>query len=270
MTPSRNTAVPPGSRRWPRRILPIGVAVAAFSLVSAAGASVAAPPAEASVPSSLMSHIQDGDNTTRCSMQRPLGRGWLSLSGEYDNGRKIGSFTARWETQRVTDTSSADPIQLSFGLDLDDFRSIKDRRVELVLSVTIENDLPWQSLIWLKRPFPVEPHGIIPGTGFVGEIYRPLNNSGGRGQSRFPVADLLAYAEDFDTLTWQVKRHTEFAPPSPDFPGGRLQDLQVGELDVGGLRDAWRYIHANRRALSRERLNVVGDCREMGPPQIVI
>lgn len=260
---------PTAIRRRQNPMMTLCLMAAALLSTSAPGAFAGTVGSAAPAPSTLRPGEPDVGTDTLCHRQRPLGRGWLTLSARYRDARRAGGVTARWDTHRVVGPPGADPIRLGFSVDLIDAGTPGDRRVELVLDVVVADDLPWQSLIWLKRPFPVEPHGVISGAGFVGEVYRPLNNPGRRGQTRFPVADLLAYAEGFDTLAWQVMRHAESAAPSPDFPGGRLQTLQAGEFDVGGLRDAWRYIHANRAVLARERLDRTGDCTET-PPELVL
>lgn len=269
MIDRRDTTISPPTRRCSDRILTTLLAAANLTMTSAAWASAVAPTPFRPVPQKLRSGEQDAGTYTLCWLERPLGQGWLTVSGRHRDGDRVGNLTARWETHRVIDPPSANPIDLSFWVDLGDAGSLKDRRVELALDVTIAVDLPWQSLIWLKRPFPVEPHGVLSGAGFVGEIYRESNRTGGSGGTRFPVADLLAYAEGFDTLTWQVMRHVELAVPAPEFPGGHFEPLQVGEFDVGGLRDAWDYIHANRAALARERPYVTGDCIEETPEPIL-
>lgn len=261
--------LPAARRRCLNPTMTLCLMAAALLSTSAPGASAGTVGRSAPAPLTVRPGEQDAGTDTLCYRQRPLGRGWLTVSARYRDGRRVGGFTARWETHQVVGPPGADPVKLGFSVDLTDAGTPGDRRVELVLDVLVVDDLPWQSLIWRKRPFPVEPHGVISGAGFVGEVYRTLNNSGGRGQARFPVADLLAYAEGFDALTWQVMRHTQSTVLSPDLPGGRLQTLESGELDVGGLREAWRYIHANRSVLARERLDRTGDCTEM-PPEPVL
>src|SRR5690606_23234326 len=82
--------------------------------------------------------------------------------------------------------------------------TVEPRKIELKMRVGIDTDLPEVAVIEMKRPFPVEPYGMIGSTALSTQIFPYGSYDLKNGHGELPLGDLLAYAEGYDILDWTL------------------------------------------------------------------
>ncbi|WP_411338823.1 hypothetical protein V6U71_12745 [Sphingopyxis sp. J-6] len=201
----------------------------------------------------------------RCDAERVLAGGTVSLTRLYtDAGKLDGGDFMRWTPAAYDPQRPQRPLDLELSYIWDPARqpAIEPRAIEVKLRVGIDADLPEVALIWMQRPFPVEPHGIIGSTALSTQIFPYAAYDMRNGHGELPLGDLLAYAEGYDALGWTLVR------PS-DRLGGDAE-LARGTIDIAALREAVATLPALRTMLAAKTAEPKTRCERVLWPEHIL
>lgn len=193
-----------------------------------------------------------------CDVEQRLAGGTVTLTRLFtDDGQLDGGDFMRWTAAGHDPQKTQRPleVELSYIWDPADQPAINDRAIDLKLRVGIDADLPEVALLHIKRPFPVQPHGIIGSTALSTQIFPYGAHDMTNGHGELPLGDLLAYAQGYDRLDWTLIR------PSDRLGGDR--ELARGKLDVAALRQAVAALPALRTALAAKTPDPKARCQRV-------
>lgn len=193
-----------------------------------------------------------------CDVEQRLADGTVTLTRLFtDDGKLDGGDFMRWTAAGYDPQKTQRPlaIELSYIWDIARQPAVEDRAIDVKLRVGIDADLPEVALLHIKRPFPVQPHGIIGSTALSTQIFPYGAHDAGNGHGELPLGDLLAYAQGYDTLDWTLIR------PSDRLGGDR--ELARGTLDIAALRAAVATLPALHTALAAKASDPRARCERV-------
>jgi len=201
----------------------------------------------------------------RCDVERELQGGAISLSRIFtEAGAFDGGDFMRWVPKGHDLQHPRRPLdlELSYIWDLRTQPQIEPRVMELTVRLSLDQDLPDVSTIEIKRPFPVQPHGVIGGTALSTPVFPYSGFDRRNGHGELPLGDLLAYSEGYDALDWSLVR------PSDQLGGG--QTLARGVIDIDALREAVNALPELRAALASKAADPITNCERVRWPNMVM
>jgi hypothetical protein len=220
-------------------------------------------------PALASAHTAAGDEQSmeehyRCYVDRTLARGTVSLIRLHSmDGTPEGGDMMRWEPTDYDPSRPERPLGLTLSSQWDrDEAKIDLRRISIDVELRYDAELPEVAVIEIKRPFPVEPYGVIGSTALSTHVFPNSSTDRSNGHSEIPLGDLFAYAAGYGTLDWRVFR------PS-DRLGGEVT-LAQGKFDIDALRDAVAALPALRTVLAARSANPRKDCEHISFPTLII
>jgi hypothetical protein len=169
-----------------------------------------------------------------CHIEETLKEGTIRASRTYDDeGELFSGDFFHWNSKGYDPSRPSSPLEWDIGYIGDTNRPLEydDRKAEVNIRVRLKSaEVPYAALLEIKRPFPVEPHGMIGSTALTTLVFGGRAHDPASGNGDLPLGDLLSYAGPFEELDWKLTTvHNQY---------GQVTTLAGGKVNVAAFKEA--------------------------------
>ncbi|MGV9010786.1 hypothetical protein [Brevundimonas sp.] len=220
----------------------------AIALISASGG----------VQAQVSTPTDDGIRWQRtCSVERTTPHGDVYISRNFtDEGQATSGYGdfVHWTPPGIGPGARAQPLDMRFSYfwQSEDATPFRTREMEIKITMRLDQPMPSIGLLRVIRPFPIEGFGVADGPALTTEIFGNGSHDPQGGHGNMPLGDLLAYAEEYETLDWMINRFSEV--------NGYGLPLARGKVDLRGFREALAALPDMRDQLDIQASDVMRNC----------